>query len=471
MNLKDFTELLHIAVGVLVTSLVITVSVMLFRTGSSTIRSLTNSINDKNAAVEEANYTKYTNGECTGSDVVSAIRKYRDSIVINVKTKNGTGVVITFSSTHLDASFQNIPTNTYYINPGASFTCTITRAANDNITALNFEQTVAVSIVSASIHSVSESGGTGTGGGAGGSGISLYSAGSGMRGSAPVLPAGSDDDDLEILFSDEENGGSETGVEDEASQFVKDLSEAIMNYSSQLDDLVQELNSLDVEETNSSVLSGFATRLDVLSNNLDGLETKCNSAFLTKDLQKKYKGMLDSVRTSLKAGIAVVDSYKQELASLKDSQSVWYVGSPVREDVKVELSEDGTLTFSGKGDTDTGHDLPKWLNRKKDIKKVVFGDKVSPVSVDYWFSGCTNLKTVSRLPGSVQSMNGVFFDCPALSGRILLGDSVSSANALRNTGDRTLTVVVTENSKTMETIEAYMALDTSETAKIEMETR
>lgn len=470
MNLKDFTELLHIAVGVLVTSLVITVSVMLFRAGSSTVRSLTNSINDKNIAVEEANYTKYTNGECTGSDVVSAIRKYRDSIVINVKTKNGTGVVTTFNSTHLDASFQNIPTSTYYINPGASFTCTITRAANDNITALNFEQTVAISIVSASIHSVSESGGTGTGGGSGGTGISVYSADSGIRGAAPVLPANSDDD-LEILFSDEEGGGNETDVDDEASQFVKDLSEAIMNYSSQLDDLVQELNDLDVEETNSSILSGFATRLDVLSNNLDGLEAKCNSAFLTKDLQKKYKGMLDSVRTSLKAGIAVVDSYKQKLASLKDSQSVWYVGSPVREDVKVELSEDGTLTFSGRGDTDTGHDLPKWLNRKKDIKKVVFGDGISPVSVDYWFSGCTNLKIISRLPGSIQSMNGVFFDCPVLSGRICLGDSVSSANAFRNTGDRTLTVVVTEGSKTMETIEAYLALDTSKAAKIEMETR
>ena len=117
--MKDFTELLHIAVGVLVTSLVIAVSVMLFRTGSSVVRNFTNSITDKNAAVEEADYTKYTNGECTGSDVVSAIRKYRDKIVIHVQTRNTSTGVHNFSSSSLDESFQNLPTNPDYINPGA----------------------------------------------------------------------------------------------------------------------------------------------------------------------------------------------------------------------------------------------------------------------------------------------------------------------------------------------------------------
>lgn len=471
VKLKDFTELLHIAVGVLVTSLVIAVSVMLFRIGSSVVRNFTNSITDKNAAVEEADYTKYTNGECTGSDVVSAIRKYRDKIVIHVQTRNTPTGVHNFSSSSLDESFQNLPTNPDYINPGASFNCTITRSANDNITGLVFKQTVALSIVSADIHEVAEEGGTGTGGGAahspaGGGVPASYSLYDDFSGS-PSSDASSDED-LEVLFSDEESGGS---YGSEASQFVKDLSKSIMEYSSQLDDLVQELNDLNVEETNSSILSGFVTRIEVLSNNLDGLEAKCNSAFLTKDLQKKYKDMLKKVKQNLQDSIDVVNGYKRKLARLKDRQDTWYVGSPVREDVKVVLSDDGTLTFSGKGAANTGHDLPKWLSRKKDIRKVVWGDEVSPVNVDYWFSGCINLKTVEKLPDSVVSMNGVFFDCPNLSGRVVLGDCVTSANAFRNTGNDTLTLVVSASSQTMETIEAYLSLDVSKNANIKMEER
>lgn len=453
--LKDFTELLHVAVSVLVTALVITVSVALFRLGSATVRNFTNDINNKNAAVEEADYTKYANGECTGSDVVSAIRKYRDDVLIQVQTKNAPGMVKNFTSTSLASSFQNIPTSEYYVNPGAFFNCTIIRAANGNITTLKFVQTESVSIVSADINTVVETGGTGTGGGAVGTPFSLRSR------------AASDSDDLEILFSDEEDSSPcNTGTGDEASQFAKDLSEAIMNYSSQLDDLAWELDGLDLDKTNSSVLSDFITKLNALSDNLDLLEADCNSAFLTASLQKKYRNMLEKVRDRLQEAVAIVDDYKQKLASLKDSQDTWYVGSPVREDVKVKLTRNGTLIFSGKGGTDTGHDLPKWLNRKKDIKKVVFGDRVAPINVDYWFSGCINLKTVKNLPDTVQSMNGVFFDCPALGGYTCLGGSVVSANALRNTGDATLTLVVPENSQTMETIEAYLALDTSKNANI-----
>ena len=71
------------------------------------------------------------------------------------------------------------------------------------------------------------------------------------------------------------------------------------------------------------------------------------------------------------------------------------------------------------------------------------------------------MKTVNLIPSSVISINGVFAGCNKLGGKLSLGSDITSCNALRELGDKTLTLVVEENSTTEKMLDEYLLLKSS----------
>ena len=97
----------------------------------------------------------------------------------------------------------------------------------------------------------------------------------------------------------------------------------------------------------------------------------------------------------------------------------------------------GTLTLSGSGETDPysrGEPLP-WADLKPQITKVVVGEGITIIGYDF-FKDCTALTEV-ELPGTLLELaSGVFQNCTALTGTLILPESLTyiGGNVFRNTG-------------------------------------
>lgn len=96
------------------------------------------------------------------------------------------------------------------------------------------------------------------------------------------------------------------------------------------------------------------------------------------------------------------------------------------------ITEDGTLEITGNGDPDIlisayqkVFNLP-WYDYLKDIKAVTIGENVTPGTMDFWFYGCTNLKTAPVIPESVESCQFTFFECGNLQGDLFVHGNVTA---------------------------------------------
>lgn len=89
----------------------------------------------------------------------------------------------------------------------------------------------------------------------------------------------------------------------------------------------------------------------------------------------------------------------------------WQIGSPTPSDVVATLFDDGTLVFSGSGDTKdyTYASKPAWYeNYRHDIKHVIFEEGVAPNNLSYYFYQCMYLQSVNCIPDTVTNMSYTF---------------------------------------------------------------
>lgn len=422
-------------------------------------------VNGTTSDIVESQYLKYCDKQITGSDVVSAIRKFKnDSVTVEVTVYTSASTTKTMSTlVEFAGSFQNIPASENYINPAAVFYGEAVRNSNDVIEKIKFRQQAYLAVA----------GGTALGA----AGIRGSSTLKGREGSSlPQEDAVENDGsprDLDIIFSDEEgSSGSDDSMVSEKAAYLGSVQSAIDSYSSELNDMVNRVGSFNMEDGDKAVLVDLKGAVVGLKGKVHDFYQECSTTKLMTDRQKKaVLSSLDTIDSKISEAINTIDSLYRKLESYEDSRDSWCIGYPVASDVKATL-KDGVLTFSGTGGTAIQEELPKWYSRRKSIKKVVFEDGVMPIKMDYWFEGCVNLVSVNYIPKSVKSMNGTFRNCRSLSGTLeIKGTGVEGISSFRTceTKPEKLTVVVKEGSATAGKFEDYLKQDGGKEGKANLE--
>lgn len=450
--MENIHKLIVLAAGLILTCVVILAGITLTGTGEQVTKSMSNAITTRNSSIEESQYTQYCNGYSTGSDVVSAIRKYKDDLTINVQIYTSTSGTTTMNNSDFGTTFQNLPTNSKYINPAASFSCELVRSANGVIVGMNFKQAKYVSLATSTspISTLSM-----------GSDTVSYSSESDMLAAysdAAMMTeeeatAFSSSGGLDIIYSD----GDENSQNTAESSVIENIANTIYDYSSQLDDIVRLIDSIDLDSGDIKSLQSATKGLETLYSNLDFTKGQCDTETLGKAKSKELTNNIENIQEKIIEAKEYVKELEKKMKEKLDSEKKWYVGYPVKEDVKVVL-EDGILTFSGSGDINTGHDLPKWLNQAEKIKEVVFKEGVTPTIVDFWFAECNKLKKVSGFPETVVSANGTFQGCDNLT-KVNLNDQIASANGIAE--GTSIIFNVKDGSITQETLKELSKLPDS----------
>ena len=120
--------------------------------------------------------------------------------------------------------------------------------------------------------------------------------------------------------------------------------------------------------------------------------------------------------------------------------------SAIHAEIKGEISEDGTLTISGKNMPNYGPDTTPWYSRRSEIKKVIITDGVTNIG-DCAFFECRNLTSVT-VPNSVTSMGDCAFqNCSNLTS-VEIPTSVTSIGRAAFAGCLSLTSITIPNSVT-----------------------
>ena len=120
--------------------------------------------------------------------------------------------------------------------------------------------------------------------------------------------------------------------------------------------------------------------------------------------------------------------------------------SAIHAEVKGTLSDDGTLTISGKNMPNYGPDTTPWYSRRSEIKEVIITDGVTNIG-DCAFFECRNLTSVT-VPNSVTSMGDCAFqNCSNLTS-VEIPTSVTSIGRSAFAGCSSLTSITIPNSVT-----------------------
>lgn len=151
--MENSLKAIIIGAGVVITMVVVSIGFILMRSGQSTAIATINKLDRINVELAESEYTMYDGMEVSGSEVVNAVRKFKDErIGIQVKTnKNRSGkwyinyVDITNKKIENSGSTGNISdlidvADDEYVNPNGVFLGSIVRDENGTIIALIFEQ-------------------------------------------------------------------------------------------------------------------------------------------------------------------------------------------------------------------------------------------------------------------------------------------------------------------------------------------
>lgn len=456
------TDFIILGATVLILSILILACVSLANTGTSVVNQFTNRVNERNSELDEADYLKYCTDSNTGSDVVSAVRKYKDTVEVKVTIytdENTQSTLSTLNEAQLGDSFQNMPTDrARYINPSAKFSGSVVRSANDVIIGLTFTQLQYVALntmnqEAATQHSADNS-----------NSVSVDDAGS-FTSNFSRKKSSVDDTESEepsVVFSDEESNKVDSNGNNASSSGLKEISQTVTLYGSQLDDLNRSLNSISIDSEVNDVRK-IKVQLSSLAVKIQQSKSELQQYALSRGQLKKYKNSFTVLIDRVNQAIASSDKLIKTIQSHGDTTTRWYVGYPVKTDVKVEL-KGNTLVVSGNGDASIGHDLPKWLKKSAEIQRVVFNPGLAITSIDYWFSGCTALKHIEGIPMTVKSANGTFDGCKSLTGTIDFGEKVHSVNGIFNGTKHQITVAAT--GTTRKTFQEYLKINKLKNIKI-----
>ncbi len=429
-------------------------------------------INGTTSDIAESQYLKYCNKQVTGSDVVSAIRKFKDdSVVVEVTVFLSESQTKVMSTLHEFAgSFQNTPASANYVNPAAVFYGEAVRNSNKVIEKIKFVQEKYVAVAGgAATHK-----GGGSVLGSEGETQENIPGTEDRENTAQSQPEEDGATDLDIIFSDEA-AASEAGNGQDVSEktaFLGSVQSAVDNYSSELNDMLNLVKSFDIKEGDDSMLSDLKGAIIALKGKVQGFWGQCSASKMLTDAQKKtVKSSLDSIDSDISAAVADIDALRAKLKKYEDGQNSWCIGYPVASDVKATLVG-GVLTFSGKGDTAVIQGLPKWYSKRKDVKKVIFESSVHPTKMDYWFEGCIRLSSVNYIPESVESLNGTFRNCKNLSGVLeIKGSNVAGASSFRTCDSeaKKLKVLVKKKSKSAQSLSRYVKQSGSCLSRVNLE--
>ena len=195
-------------------------------------------INGTTSDIAESQYLKYCNKQVTGSDVVSAIRKFKDdSVVVEVTVFLSESQTKVMSTLHEFAgSFQNTPASANYVNPAAVFYGEAVRNSNKVIEKIKFVQEKYVAVAGgAATHK-----GGGSVLGSEGETQENIPGTEDRENTAQSQPEEDGATDLDIIFSDEA-AASEAGNGQDVSEktaFLGSVQSAVDNYSSELNDML-----------------------------------------------------------------------------------------------------------------------------------------------------------------------------------------------------------------------------------------
>lgn len=152
--MENATKAILIAASIIITMAIVTLGLVVFKSGQNTAANSVNAINEMNRLAENE-YLMYDNTEVSGNDVVSAIDKVLSSgdvVGVLVTTKAG-GANHTnwyvYGATAIDSlksvsltidDAEDIKKPATYVNPAARFMGKIFRDSNGRIAKLSFVQ-------------------------------------------------------------------------------------------------------------------------------------------------------------------------------------------------------------------------------------------------------------------------------------------------------------------------------------------
>lgn len=427
--MDNVLKLIIIAVGLIMTGVVIFVAVNLTNLGSGVSKGLADSINDKNVSIENAEFTQYENVVCTGSDVVTAIRKYKGEMTIIVHGYSADGSTFELDSSTL-SSFQNYPTNSDYINPSAEFNCTLDKSGNGNVIGMEFEQIDYVSpYVPTSFSDYS---------------LSSYSLVDEGVTATPSPVAKAPKKEVTVIFS----SGEEDLENTNDSIVIEDLAKSIAVQASRLDDVVTLLQNFDLENDGEAELNNAFIKLKNLELEIVSIKEKCKEITEESEELEFVKEQLKIVVKGIEMAKISIEDLREQLKAMEDTDSIWHIGFPVSVEVTAEL-KGGTLTLSGEGEISLERGEIPWLQQAEKIRRVKVQEGVVIDNIDYWFSGCSKLEEVIGIPEAVSSANGAFEGCDSLV-EVELPGGIASANSV---GNNTTVFIVPEGSTTWQTFE------------------
>lgn len=117
-------------------------------------------------------------------------------------------------------------------------------------------------------------------------------------------------------------------------------------------------------------------------------------------------------------GFGIVFAFSSKNKTVSKQEKIvesFECGFPNKNEVKAVIYSNGDLKFEGKGDVQQyAHGEHPWQSSKNKITSVSFGEKITPVNMDYWFENMKDLKYIGKLPSSVQSVVGMCANCPEI---------------------------------------------------------
>jgi hypothetical protein len=260
--MDNATEIIILAVSVIITAVVIVAAMSLATVSRSVPSTMISQLNETSQEMDEYQYTKYGDMYVNGSDVLSAARKLsKKDATVAVTIFTGPTSITTYSTasdSNIFTNWQNLPSNTAkYINPGADFYVTISRNANDLIEKITFTQKAYVATIT--VTSLSDEGVVTNESGY----VESASSSDDATASDSVVDDSSSasdelidgesseeteeevDEDLEVVFSDEGENGT---TESEESATLKKFKEELQNIQNDFDELNVEDLTADSSE-------------------------------------------------------------------------------------------------------------------------------------------------------------------------------------------------------------------------------
>lgn len=342
--MEKATDLVIIAVDVIVTALVMVIAFSLYSQGQNLSNFVSSNINTSTDQIAQMKYAKYEDMTLSGSEVLSFCRKYgsaEDLYGCLVVYKNADGSTtergkklivekdakgnekkrssqVTPAGWSWDG-FQNVPSKDTYINPAASFSVTTDKNPNtgliDSITFVMTKYLPPVSASDLSAYSASESNPVAM---QGVSNADLYTghSASGSVDSSNSTESSAEQEesseDLDVLFSD----SKKQKKADDSKWTLSVVTSKIDDLTDDLVSVKSKLAQLSAETLDQSMVNALLNDLHSIEKSISEIKSKCrNSSELTDADRTTVYSSLKSLEDSV---ISVKSSVQELNASLSE---------------------------------------------------------------------------------------------------------------------------------------------------------